>query len=95
MKRAHTITKRTGETMSDSMKAAWQLQKLNEMLREGVVNLVYYKKDGSVRKALATLRCGGYKGTSDTLSKVVVYYDLNKCAFRSFCVENLIGFEAR
>ena len=95
MKRAHVIASRTGEDKSDSLKSAWTLQRLNEMLLKGEVNLSYYKKDGSVRNALATLNCEGYKGTTDRLGKVVIYYDIDKGGLRSFCVENLISFEAR
>ena len=57
-----------------------------KLLQEGVVNFIYKKKDGSIRKAIGTLKDMNIKSNkSDTIS----YFDIEKKGFRSFKLDNL------
>lgn len=93
MNRAWTISKTTGKAIEQSMVESWDLVRLTELLRNGVVMLTYKKKDGRVTTRRATLQVGG-KGCKSNSSKVVTYYDLGVGDFRCFKVENLVGYEA-
>lgn len=57
-----------------------------KLLQEGVVNFIYKKKDGSIRKAIGTLKDMNVKFKKpDTIS----YFDIEKKGFRSFKLDNL------
>jgi hypothetical protein len=97
MKYANQLRKATSEPWRVCMIKAWQLYKLAKAMREGEVTFYYYKIDGSVRKAVGTLRhlpagatFGGKKQTKPSY-KTLAYFDTEKQSFRSFKVENLIA----
>jgi hypothetical protein len=69
------------------------------MLREGIVEFEFIKKDGSVRQAKGTLvaeHLPAPKADSDTPARkkndnVMVYFDMEKKSFRSFVKESFVG----
>lgn len=75
------------------------VEDLKQMLHEGIVNFEFIKKDGSVRSAKGTLLAEYLpekKADSDASPRkhnenVVVYFDLEKKAFRSFVKESFVG----
>lgn len=75
------------------------LTEFDKMLREGVVDFEFVKKDGSVRQAKGTLlaeHLPAPKADSDGTSRktsenVMVYFDMEKQAFRSFVKESFVG----
>ena len=75
------------------------LEEFSKMLREGIVDFEFIKKDGSVRKAKGTL-VADYLPTSTADSdcstrkkneNVMVYFDMEKKSFRSFVKESFVG----
>ena len=68
------------------------LESFQEMLRKGIVDFEYIKKDGSVRQAKGTLlaeHLPAPKADSDSKPRkqnenVLVYFDMDKQSFRSF-----------
>lgn len=92
-KQAKEIQKATGKTFAVALAKAWQLHRFEEMLRRGTVVFSFERADGTVRKARGTLRNteGFVKGTGKPNYKTVRYFDVDKQAFRSFKVENLIA----
>ena len=80
------------------MKMAWSLYRFTKLLKNDVVGFCYYKADGTVRNAYGTLsglyikesNGGGTRLTKPSY-KTLRYFDVEKNAFRSFRVENLIG----
>ena len=78
------------------MLKAWQLYRLAKAMREGLVAFFYRKADGTIRKAVGTLKnlpagatLGGKKVTKPSY-KTMAYFDTEKNSFRCFKVENLI-----
>lgn len=77
------------------------LTEFSNMLREGVVDFEFIKKDGTVRSAKGTLMAEHLpapKSDSDSDSKprkqnenVMVYFDMEKKSFRSFVKESFVG----
>ena len=97
MKYARQIWLTTKETWSVCMKKAWSLYRLAKLMRTGVIAFAYKKADGSIRNAYGTLRdlpagitMGGKKVTKPSY-KTIAYFDVEKNAFRSFKIENLIS----
>lgn len=92
-KQAQEIQQATGKTFAVALAKAWQLHRFEEMLRKGTVVFSFERADGTVRKAKGTLKGidGLVKGTGKTNYKTVRYFDVDKQAFRSFKVENLIA----
>ena len=96
MKYAWQLWKVTGQTWRLCMIKAWQLYRLAKAMRETVVGFYYMKADGSIRKAMGTLKnvpagatLGGKKVTKPSY-KTMSYFDTEKNSFRCFKVENLI-----
>lgn len=96
MKYAWQLWKTTHQEWRLCMLKAWQLYRLAKAMREGVVSLSYTKADGSVRRAVGTLRnvpagatLGGKKVTKPSY-KTMAYFDTEKNSFRCFKIENLI-----
>lgn len=96
MKYAWQLWKTTRQLWRICMIKAWQLYRLAKAMRERVVTLYYSKADGSIRKAMGTLKnvpagatLGGKKKTKPTY-KTMAYFDTEKNAFRCFKIENLI-----
>ncbi len=98
MARAWAMHRETRKSMSACMTRAWELVRLSEALhRKGPVHIVYRKKDGSIRKALATLNIGPGLFVDSAFRrpespKVFTYFDLEKTEFRCFRCENLISW---
>ena len=73
------------------------LSEFGNMLRGGIVEFEFIKKDGSVRQAKGTLQAeylpapktdGTSRKSSDN---VQVYFDMDKQSFRSFVKESFVG----
>lgn len=98
MARAWAMHRKTRKSMSACMRGAWELARLSKALHEkGPVHIVYRKKDGSIRKALATLNVGSGVFVDSAFRrpespKVFTYYDLERCDWRSFCCELLVSW---
>ena len=75
------------------------LTEFGKMLREGIVEFEFIKKDGSVRSAKGTLvaeHLPAPKADSDGTSRkpnenVMVYFEMEKQSFRSFVKESFVG----
>lgn len=76
------------------------LQEFSEMLRNGIVEFEFVKKDGTVRQAKGTLvaeHLPAPKADSDakparkTNENVLVYFDMEKQSFRSFVKSSFVG----
>lgn len=94
MLRAYQIMNINGLSWSESLKKAWQLYKLNKDLHKGEVVFYFEKKDGSIRKAVGTLKIDyTFKTESQPNPKIFTYFDVEAGAFRSFKVENFIMIE--
>ena len=84
-------------TFSDALRYAWKRVKLVAKLRTGSVSFTFRKKDGSERPAVGTLDSSRYSytrkttGERPTRTDVVRYFDLERGAFRSFRLANLIA----
>lgn len=96
MKYAWQLWRNTKQQWRVCMIKAWQLYRLAKAMREGVVKFYYEKADGTIRKAMGTLKnmpvgatLGGKKMTKPSY-KTMAYFDTEKKAFRCFKIENLI-----
>ncbi len=96
MKYAWQLWNTTGQLWRICMIKAWQLYRLAKAMRERVVTFYYTKADGSIRKAMGTLKnvpagatIGGKKLTKPSY-RTMAYFDTEKKSFRCFKVENLI-----
>ena len=96
MKAAWAILKKAEvSTISEALKVAWKAVKLKVEMAKGVVKFQYRKASGEVRTAIGTLKSGmvNYepKGTNRTpCYSTVAYWDIEKKAFRSFCISHLL-----
>lgn len=96
MKYAWQLWHATRQQWRICMIKAWQLYRLAKAMREGVVTFYYQKADGSIRKAVGTLKnlpagatlCG--KKMTKPSYKTMAYFDTEKRSFRCFKIENLI-----
>ena len=77
---------------SDALKAAWKAMKIKAQLAAGVVRFAYRKTDGTIRKAIGTMKAYASNVTSSRKScgYTVVYYDIERKALRSFRAVSLI-----
>ena len=96
MKYAWQLWHSTKQQWRICMIKAWQLYRLAKAMREGEVSFYYKKADGTIRKALGTLKnlpagitVGGKKRTKPSY-KTMAYFDIEKKSFRCFKIENLI-----
>lgn len=73
------------------------LTEFSNMLREGIVDFEFIKKDGTVRSAKGTLLAEHLPAPkADSTSRkpnenVMVYFDMDKQSFRSFVKESFVG----
>lgn len=73
------------------------LTEFSNMLREGIVEFEFIKKDGSVRQAKGTLVAehlpapNGNTTAHKKNDNVMVYFDMEKKSFRSFVKESFVG----
>lgn len=96
-KMAWRLVKGFGFTMSEAMKKAWAMTKMRAKMNDGIVEFYYMKKDGTKRFASGTLSHNivpQTQGDRQPSKNCFVYYDTDKNAWRSFCVNNFIGFAA-
>lgn len=96
MKYAWQLWKATHECWQLCMIKAWQLYRLAKKMREGKVLFYYHKANGTIRRALGTLKdcpagitLNGKRITKPSF-KTFAYYDIERGAYRCFKVENFI-----
>lgn len=96
MKYAHQLYNATGNSWRTCMIKAWELYRLADKMRHGIVRFAYEKVDGTQREAEGTLQgvpagatINGKRVTKPSY-KTFSYYDIEKQSFRCFKVENLI-----
>ena len=96
------LDEKKSEKQQISEKRAKDLSRLKKLLKAGVVEFSYKKKDGSVRKAKGTLKDELLPETDKdderkkNLSKdCFYYYDLKRDAFRCFLKDNFIEIKEK
>ena len=106
MKTANTLRKEnpvilrgTPISLSQALKYAWWFEDFRAKLATSIYRFSYMKKDGTIREAVGTL-CSDYiptdklpKGTAKTINyESFSYFDLLKNEWRSFRLDNFVGF---
>lgn len=96
MKYAHQLAKSTEKSWKICMLKAWELYRLANKMRQGIVKFAYLKVDGSVRHANGTLAnmpvgisINGKRMTKPSY-KTFSYFDVDKNEMRCFKIENLV-----
>lgn len=78
-------------SFAEALTAAWKVTKLASKMKQGVVSFAFKKIDGSIRKAIGTLKdipaTLGFKAVNYS---VFTYFDIEANAYRCAKVENLI-----
>ncbi|WP_163178436.1 SH3 beta-barrel fold-containing protein [Bacteroides sp. 51] len=75
---------------SHALEQSWKIQRLNQLLMAGTARFFYLKENGCYRLAYGTLKpelipqAEGSDSGKKKSDSVVVYYDCEKQAFRSF-----------
>lgn len=89
---------------SNALKYAWWFEFFRDRLRTGVFRFSYFKKEGGIREARGTLDLSRIpaehhpkplSGAPDVRPEnyeTFVYYDLDAPGWRSFRLDNFIGF---
>lgn len=93
-KRAYKIMQATGKAFAVCLSKAWALYRLAKKMRlNKKVHFTYEKKDGTLRRAVGTLKNVSefVKGTGKTSPGVVHYFDVEAKWFRCFRAENLVA----
>ena len=96
MRSAWSVYRKAGVmSISEALKLAWKAIKLKAEMAKGVVTFKFRKANGEIRTAVGTLKSGmvNYqpKGTGGKpCYSTVAYWDLERDAFRSFSIANLI-----
>ena len=93
MRRAWQIARTTGKAFAVALSKSWQLYRLAKQMRAGVVRFAYEKADGTLRKAIGTLKDTTVlvKGTGrPDDGRTIKYYDIEANGWRSFKVENFV-----
>ncbi|SHL52236.1 Protein of unknown function [Chryseobacterium carnipullorum] len=97
MLRAYHIMAATGKEWSVCLKKAWLLFRLKKEMHNGEMTFYFEKKDGSLRKAVGTLKMDkiDYQFKSENQPKVTTftYFDVEANSFRSFKIENFMMVE--
>lgn len=96
MRLAWQFIKEHNFTKGEALKTTWLNFRLKAALKIAVVVFAYRKKDGTTRKAIGTLlypHSERPQGESKASSKVQIYFDLEKQAWRSFNKCNLLRIE--
>jgi hypothetical protein len=90
---AWAITK-TGISFGAAQGKAWEVIRLKESMKKGVVSFTYQKKDGTIRQATGTTSGEHFTYQRKTNRKgnpaTITYYDLEKQSFRAFKAANLL-----
>lgn len=95
MKYAHFLYSTTNNIWSVCLLKAWELYRLAQKMRQGIVKFAFQKLDGTTRYAFGTLQnlpagvTAGKKGKEPSY-KTFAYFDTQKNAMRCFRIENLI-----
>jgi len=90
---------------SKALKYAWWFENFRNQLRKGVYRFSYFKKEGGIREARGTLcadlipkenmpKSGMDPDAVDPVS-TFRYYDLDAAGWRSFRLDNFIGFVSK
>ena len=91
-------------TQSQALKYAWWFEDFRNKLHSGIFRFSYFKKDGSIREAYGTLnpdlipgassrQTGGAASAEEGINyDTFAYYDLSAAGWRSFRLDNFIGF---
>ena len=87
-------------TQSQALRYAWWFEAFRNKLATGVYRFSYFKTDGSIREARGTLDLSRIpqdqhpKGSEIINPKFEIfnYFDLERNAWRSFRLDNFIGF---
>lgn len=87
-------------TQGQALKYAWWFENFRDKLRTGIWRFSYFKVEGSIREAIGTLNPDLIpkehhpKGEENISPKsgVFNYFDLGRNSWRSFRLENFIGF---
>ena len=87
---------------SQALHYAWWFENFRDKLRAGVWRFSYFKKDGSIREARGTLDLSiipadkmpssGASLDKEKSASSFPYFDLDKQEWRSFRLDNFIGF---
>ena len=87
---------------SQALHYAWWFEDFRTKLRTGVWRFSYFKTDGSIREARGTLSpllipadklpSSGASLDKEKSASSFPYYDLDRCAWRSFDIRNFLGF---
>lgn len=89
------LRKHEAVTFAEALHKAWNAYKLKAKMALGVVKFVFKKTNGEIRNAVGTLAKNlyqyDYKGTGHKSPAATIrYWDVEKHAFRSFCVGSLL-----
>ena len=88
----------SSNTMVDPKIISWRNDYLKNALHNGVVSVLFIKKDGTERKMLCTLKTDMLPHKEDTLKPVhsnpdiLAVWDVEKEDWRSFRYDSIIGF---
>ncbi|MFP3593965.1 SH3 beta-barrel fold-containing protein [Chryseobacterium sp. SIMBA_038] len=97
MLRAYHIMATTGKEWSVCLKKAWLLFRLNKEMHNGEITFFFEKKDGSLRKAVGTLKMDKidyeFKTDNQPIVTTFTYFDVEANFFRSFKIENFMMIE--
>ena len=105
LKKTHPVILRGAQLdASQALKYAWWFESFRNQLRTGVFRFSYFKLDGHIREARGTLDISripaehhpkSSSAASDDSPKnyeTFRYYDLDAAGWRSFRLDNFIGF---
>lgn len=89
------LRKHKATNLAEALRMAWKAYKLKAQLALGVVKFTFRKVNGEVRQAVGTLASNFFQYTpkgngSSKTAGTICYFDLEKHAFRSFCVYSLL-----
>jgi hypothetical protein len=85
-------------TTTDLTSNSWQNEYLKSLLQEGVVSVLFKKKDGTERRMTCTLSSQFLPHKEETLKPrhsnpdVLAVWDMEKEDWRSFRYDSVIGF---
>lgn len=92
---AWQFVRENGFTMSEAMSCAWENEELVSLMRMGIVEFGFRKKDGSVRMAHGTLQSSRIPETKHTGREphrsVQVYFDTDANEWRCFKKDKLLN----
>lgn len=90
-KRAWAIVKESSVSFSEALQMAWKAYRLTRRMLTDKVEFAFRKMNGEIRKAIGTLNIEFERKSDSEQFKSVVYFDVEKQAFRSFKPQNLVS----